>query len=155
MELFTVLATGHNLDDEISRLFSNILRWDVTYLSDQGPYLPASGGFAAKVKPLFRLSEFETANYAFKRYKLALGSTCPYSPGATFTYYKTLWGARQKCQAVSSIFYLGFLKQGRPAFTRQEELDGVEIKPCTLCSYPTSGGVCGVCRIREAINSPD
>ena len=157
---FTVLATGHNLDDEISRLFSNILRWDVAYLSDQGPYLPASGpascGFAAKVKPLFRLSEFETANYAFLKGINWHWAACPYSPGATFTYYKSLWGNLEAQMPGRKLdFYLGFLKQGRPAFTRQEELDGVEIKPCTVCAYPTSGGVCGVCRIKEAINSND
>ena len=149
---FTVLATGHNLDDEISRLFSNILRWDVAYLSDQGPSLPAANGFAAKVKPLFRLSEFETANYAFlKGINWHVGA-CPYSPGATFTYYKTIWaGLELKMPGRKLDFYLGFLKQGRPAFARQEALDGVQIAPCTVCSYPTSGGVCGICRIREAV----
>ena len=45
----TKIATGHNLDDEIARLFSNVLRWDVSYLSDQGPNLPACNGFARKV----------------------------------------------------------------------------------------------------------
>ena len=36
-EGFDALATGHNLDDEVARLFSNTLRWDTSYLSDQGP----------------------------------------------------------------------------------------------------------------------
>lgn len=64
-EGFDALATGHNLDDEVARLFSNTLRWDTAYLSDQGPLLSGEHGFARKVKPLWRLSEFETANYAF------------------------------------------------------------------------------------------
>lgn len=64
-EGFTALATGHNLDDEIARLFSNTLRWDVGYLSDQGPRLDGEDGFARKVKPFWRLTEFETATYAF------------------------------------------------------------------------------------------
>ena len=149
---FTVLATGHNLDDEIARLFSNVLRWDVSYLSDQGPFLPAVGGFAAKVKPLYRLSEFETANYAFLKGIDWHWSPCPYSPGATFTYYKTLWAAlEEKMPGRKLDFYLGFLKDGRAAFARQEELDGEKVAPCAHCAYPTSGGVCGVCRIRESL----
>ena len=64
-EGFDALATGHNLDDEVARLFSNTLRWDTAYLSDQGPRLDGEDGFARKVKPLWRLTEFETANYAF------------------------------------------------------------------------------------------
>ena len=149
---FTVLATGHNLDDEIARLFSNVLRWDVSYLSDQGPFLPAVGGFAAKVKPLYRLSEFETANYAFLKGIDWHWSPCPYSPGATFTYYKTLWAAlEEKMPGRKLDFYLGFLKDGRAAFARQEEMDGEKVAPCAHCAYPTSGGVCGVCRIRESL----
>ena len=149
---FTVLATGHNLDDEIARLFSNVLRWDVSYLSDQGPFLPATGGFAAKVKPLYRLSEFETANYAFLKGIDWHWSPCPYSPGATFTYYKTLWAAlEEKMPGRKLDFYLGFLKNGRAAFARQEEMDGEKVAPCAHCAYPTSGGVCGVCRIRESL----
>lgn len=149
---FTVLATGHNLDDEIARLFSNVLRWDVSYLSDQGPSLPAVGGFAAKVKPLYRLSEFETANYAFLKGIDWHWSPCPYSPGATFTYYKTLWAAlEEKMPGRKLDFYLGFLKNGRAAFARQEEMVGEKVAPCAHCAYPTSGGVCGVCRIRESL----
>jgi uncharacterized protein YrzB (UPF0473 family) len=41
---FTVLATGHNLDDEVARLTSNTLRWDSAYLSDQGPVLEDEDG---------------------------------------------------------------------------------------------------------------
>ncbi len=29
---YTALATGHNLDDEVARLFSNTIRWDTAYL---------------------------------------------------------------------------------------------------------------------------
>ncbi|MDE5682384.1 MAG: tRNA 2-thiocytidine biosynthesis TtcA family protein, partial [Mailhella sp.] len=62
---FDALATGHNLDDETARLTSNTLSWDRAYLSDQGPVLPDEEGFRKKIKPLWRLSEYETAHYAF------------------------------------------------------------------------------------------
>jgi tRNA(Ile)-lysidine synthase TilS/MesJ len=62
---YHVLATGHNLDDEASRLLGNVLHWQTEYLDKQGPTLPASmEGFAKKVKPLFRLAEREIAAYA-------------------------------------------------------------------------------------------
>lgn len=149
---FTVLATGHNLDDEISRLFSNVLRWDYSYLADQGPSLPAANGFARKVKPLFRLTEFETANYAFLKGIDWHYAPCPYSPGATFTFYKTLWSSLEEHMPGRKLdFYLGFLKQGKAAFmARQAEL-GVAIAPCQRCHYPTSSEVCGVCHIRESL----
>lgn len=151
-EGFSVLATGHNLDDEIARLFSNMLRWDVAYLSDQGPKLPAENGFAAKVKPLFRLSEFETANYSFLQGIPYHYAPCPYSKGASFTYYKKLWADLEGEMPGRKLdFYQGFLKRGREPFKREEALSGETLSPCTRCGYPTSAEVCGVCRIRDAV----
>lgn len=150
---FDALATGHNLDDEVARLFSNTLRWDVAYLSDQGPLLPAQPGFARKVKPLWRLTEFETANYAFLMGIEHHHAPCPYSPGASFT---TLKGVLQRLEAAMPgrklDFYQGFLARGKNAFMRQEEADGTPLAPCTACGSPTSSGeLCGVCRIRLAV----
>ncbi len=151
---YNVLATGHNLDDEIARLFSNILRWDAGYLSDQGPNLPACNGFARKVKPFFRLSEFETANYAFLKGIDYHTAPCPYSGGASFTFHKTLWeDLEYEMPGRKLEFYLGFLERGRPVFARAEAESGVALAPCTTCAYPTSGGVCGVCRIREMLGA--
>ncbi len=149
---FTVLATGHNLDDEISRLFSNILRWDISYLSDQGPYLPAANGFARKIKPLFRLSEFEIANYAFIKGIEWHYAPCPYSQGATFTLYKNLWNNLEQAMPGRKLeFYLGFLKQGKEAFIGNEKLHTVTVESCSRCGYPTSNSLCGVCRIKDTL----
>ena len=150
---FDALATGHNLDDEAARLFSNTLRWDTAYLSDQGPRLKGEHGFARKVKPLWRLTEFETANYAFLMGIEHHYAPCPYSPGASFT---TLKGLLQRLEAAMPgrklDFYQGFLQRGRPVFARREAEEGVDLSPCTECGYPTSSGdLCGVCRIRAAL----
>lgn len=149
---FTALATGHNLDDEVARLFSNTLRWDVAYLSDQGPRLNESddeGGFTRKVKPLWRLSEFEIANFAFMEGVEHHHTPCPYSSGASFTFYKHLWHQLEEEMPGRKVaFYLDFLSKARPVFARQEEKTGVQLAPCDECGYPTSAGICGVCRIK-------
>jgi len=150
---YTVLATGHNLDDEVARLTSNTLRWDQAYLSDQGPLLEGEDGFVRKVKPLWRLSEFETANYAFLTDIGHHNTPCPYSKGASFTMYKRLWQELEEAMPGRKLdFYQGFLERGRSAFARQEAMAGAELAPCTRCGYPTSATVCGVCRIKEAVN---
>ena len=152
-EGFDALATGHNLDDEAARLFSNTLRWDTAYLSDQGPLLPGEHGFARKVKPLWRLTEFETANYAFLMGIENHYAPCPYSPGASFTVLKGLLQRLETAMPGRKLdFYQGFLARGRPVFARREAEEGVELAPCPQCGYPTSSGdLCGVCRIREAL----
>jgi uncharacterized protein (TIGR00269 family) len=149
---FTALATGHNLDDETSRLFANVMRWDVEYLSDQGPVMPAEGGFAKKVKPLFRMSEFETANLCFLAGIDYGYAPCPYSSKASFPIYKKLLSDLEDIQPGRKIrFYDGFLKDGRPGFAPRGETT-VSIEPCTSCGYPTSAGECGFCRLKGMMN---
>lgn len=146
---FTVLATGHNLDDETSRLLANIMRWDVEFLSDQGPVMPAQNGFAKKVKPLFRMSEFETANLCFLAGIDYGYAPCPYSSKASFPVYKNLLAELEDRQPGRKIhFYDGFLKRGQGGFTAQGEKDAL-VQPCQRCGYPTSAGECGVCRLKD------
>jgi uncharacterized protein (TIGR00269 family) len=152
-EGFDALATGHNLDDEAARLFSNALRWDTAYLSDQGPRLDSESGFVRKVKPLWRLTEFETANYAFLMGIENHYAPCPYSPGASFSVLKGLLQQLEAAMPGRKLdFYQGFLARGRPVFARREAEQGQELRPCPQCGYPTSSGdLCGVCRIRAAL----
>ncbi len=151
-EGFDVLATGHNLDDETSRLFANTLRWDAAYLSDQGPLLPAGGGFARKVKPLWRFSELETAAYCFFTDIQHHMDACPYSVGASFTAHKGLLADLEEASPGQKLaFYQNFLKSGRPAFAAQEHHDGAVLAPCDGCGLPTSAERCGVCRVRDAL----
>lgn len=149
---FAALATGHNLDDEVARLFSNTIRWDTSYLSDQGPLLEGEDGFARKAKPLWRLTEFETANYAFLMGIENHYAPCPYSGGASFTCYKHMWRQLEEAMPGRKLdFYQGFLERGRPAFVQRAAEEGGRLQPCERCRYPTSAGVCGVCRIKEAV----
>lgn len=151
---FSVLATGHNLDDEVARLFSNTVRWDTSYLSDQGPLLEGESGFSRKVKPLWRLTEFETANYAFLMGIENHYAPCPYSGGASFTYYKHLWQQLEETMPGRKLdFYQGFLERGRPVFAQREAEQGQTLAPCQQCGFPTSAEVCGVCRMKEAVKS--
>lgn len=154
---FDAVATGHNLDDEVARLFSNALRWDTAHLSDQGPRLDGEDGFARKIKPLWRLGEFETACFAFLEGVEHHHAPCPYSPGASFTTLKGLMNRLEGAMPGRKLdFYQGFLKRGRPVFVRQERETGAVLAPCLSCGMPTSSGdICGVCRIREALRNPE
>ncbi|GAB7079683.1 ATP-binding protein [Megalodesulfovibrio paquesii] len=149
---FTVLATGHNLDDETSRLFANTIRWDAAQLADQGPMLPAGNGFVRKVKPMWRLSEFETAAYCFLSGIDYHMGACPYSRGASFTGHKALLaGLEENSPGQKLQFYLGFLEFGRQAFRQVQAQSPCAIIPCSRCGHPTNNELCAVCRMRDAI----
>jgi tRNA(Ile)-lysidine synthase TilS/MesJ len=80
---YDVVATGHNLDDEAATLLGNTLRWQTEYIARQRPVLPAEPGFVKKVKPLYRLSELETAAYSFLRGIDYVVEECPLVTGNT------------------------------------------------------------------------
>jgi len=149
---FAAMATGHNLDDEVSRLFANTLRWDAAYLSGQGPTLPGEGKFVRKVKPLCRLTEFETAAYCFFQGIAHWHEACPYSGGASFTSHKRLLADLEHTSPGSkTAFYENFLHTGRPAFAAAGKMGYGELRDCAECGYPSSGEICGVCRVRHMV----
>ncbi len=76
---YSVLATGHNLDDEASALIGNLLHWKEEYLWKRGVALDAEGShLAKKVKPLFLCSEKESAAYAVMSGIDYVYDECPY-----------------------------------------------------------------------------
>jgi uncharacterized protein (TIGR00269 family) len=145
---FDAVAIGHNLDDEAAVLLGNVLRWDGDYLSRQSPVLPASHeGFVKKVKPLYRLSERETAAYAFLRGIDYQVEECPLVAGNTQLRYKsTLDAIERDSPGTKASFYHGFLERGRQHFTPPEPPD---LLACTRCGMPTTAEVCAFCRMVE------
>ncbi|HEX9123492.1 MAG TPA: ATP-binding protein [Actinomycetota bacterium] len=146
---FDVIATGHNLDDEAATLLGNTLRWQTEYIARQFPVLPAEDGLAKKVKPLYRLSELETAAYAFLRDIDYVVEECPLVAGNTQLRYK---GALNQLEAASpgtkAQFLLGYLDKAAPLFARQDEAD---LRPCERCGQPTTGRFCAFCRAQAQI----
>ena len=147
---FDVLATGHNLDDEAARLLGNVLRWQVDHLARQRPALaPTHPKFVRKVKPLFLLSEYETAVYAFMRGIDYVVEECPNSVGATQLVYKDALNRLEAASPGTKLsFVREFLRGGQAAFAARAAAD--EERPpnaCARCGMPAWGEVCSFCRL--------
>jgi len=146
---YDVVATGHNLDDEAATLLGNTLRWQTDYIARQFPALPAEEGLARKVKPLYRLSELETAAYAFLRGIDYVVEECPLVAGNTQLRYKE---AMNRLEATSpgtkAQFFLSYLDRAAPLFATQDDAD---LRPCERCDQPTTGRFCAFCRAQAQI----
>jgi uncharacterized protein (TIGR00269 family) len=146
---YDVIATGHNLDDEAATLLGNTLRWQTDFIARQHPVLPAEDGLARKVKPLYRLSELETAAYAFLRGIDYVVEECPLVGGNTQLRYKE---AMNQLEATSpgtkAQFFLGYLERGRALFAAE---DRPALQACERCGQPTTGRFCAFCRARAQI----
>ena len=149
---YDVMATGHNLDDEAARLLGNVLHWQTDYLDKQSPALPASlGGFAKKVKPLYRLTEREIAAYAVIHHIDYIVDECPMAKGSKMLAYKhALNRLEADSPGTKHTFYLTFLdRQAKQQETAGPiaERDAQRLHPCTTCGQPTSTEVCSYCQM--------
>jgi len=176
---FSVVATGHNLDDESARLLGNLVHWQREHLARQHPHLPASAeGLVKKVKPLWRVSELETAAYGFLKEIDYLIEECPMSERATSLVYKeALSHIEERMPGSRIVFYQGFLDKANPLRTQEwkaadasplpantlidDDADctsdgpenGAEKIPysCASCGAMTYAETCAYCRLKELI----
>jgi uncharacterized protein (TIGR00269 family) len=147
---YDVVATGHNLDDEAATLLGNTLRWDVEYIARQSPVLPAADGLVRKVKPLHRLTELETAAYAFLRGIDYVVEECPLVAGNTQLRYKESMNAIEaRSPGAKTRFFLGYLDRGMPIFRAAHR--EATLTACARCGQPTTGTFCAFCRARAQI----
>ena len=146
---FDVVATGHNLDDEAATLLGNTLRWKTEYIARQSPALPAAEGMVKKVKPLHRLSELETAAYAFLRGIDYVVEECPLVSGNTQLRYKEALNEIERTSpGTKAQFFLGLLDRGARLFTAE---DDAVLRACERCEQPTTGRFCAFCRARAQV----
>jgi tRNA-5-methyluridine54 2-sulfurtransferase len=147
---FAVVATGHNLDDEAATLFGSTLRWDESSLARQTPVLEATHEkLVRRVKPLFRLSERETAAYAFLRGIDYIVEECPFARGATSITHKELLNRLEEASpGAKASFLLNYLEKARPLFTARDRAD---LTGCARCGQTTTGEVCAFCKLRDQV----
>jgi tRNA-5-methyluridine54 2-sulfurtransferase len=148
---YQVLATGHNLDDEVAVLFGNTFNWLTGYLVRQGPVLEANRpGLARKVKPLCRMYEREMAAYALLSGIEYIYDECPHALGSTTLYYKEILNKIETDKPGSKLnFYLSFLQaKENGLFAPHADRELEFIHSCPSCGQPTTApGECAFCRL--------
>jgi len=145
-----VVATGHNLDDEAATLFGSVMHWQMDSLPRQSPALAATHPkLVRRVKPLYRLSERETAAFAFIRRIDYIVEECPFAVGATSIAHKQILDRMEDASpGAKHNFLFGFLDKARAAFERAE---GVALQECTRCGQVTTSTVCAFCKLADQV----
>lgn len=151
---FDVVATGHNLDDEAATLLGNVLRWQTGYLARQSPVMDGTtlaGGdsvaLVKKVKPLYTLTERETAAYALLTGIDYVAEECPNAFGATSIKYKeALADLELTSPGTKHNFLLQFVERVQPMLN-ETDVDEHELRECLQCGQATTAEVCSFCRM--------
>ncbi len=147
---YDVLATGHNLDDEIAMLFANVLTWDLQRLAHQSPVSPQRGPkLIKKVKPLCHFSEREVLAYTMLSGIRTMREDCPHARGATSIKHKELFSRLERDSPGSKRrFYKEFLRN-REIF--EQAKPPAELAYCHRCAMPTTNEVCSYCRLLHRV----
>ena len=145
-----VVATGHNLDDEAATLFGSVMHWRTEALPRQSPALASTHPkLVRRVKPLYRLSERETAAYAFLRRIDYIVEECPFAAGATSIAHKEVLNRMEDASpGAKHNFLFGFLDKARAAF---ERLEDVSLQECARCGQVTTSTVCAFCKLADQV----
>ena len=154
---YTVLATGHNLDDEAAVLMQNTMNWAGGYLVRQAPVLEATQpGLARKVKPLCRFYEREMAAYAIVRGIDYIYDECPHAVGSTTIYYKEVLNQMEEHRPGAKLqFYLSFLQAKEQGLFALKPGDA-ELHACDKCGQPTTAPGpegCSFCRLWDKVRA--
>jgi len=147
---YSVVATGHNLDDEAATLFGSVLHWQMDALPRQSPMLTSTHPkLARRVKPLYRLSERETAAFAFLRGIDYIVEECPFSRGATSLAHKDVLNRLEEVSpGAKHNFLFGFLEKARAAF---EPTARPQLQECGVCGQVTTGEICAFCKLSKLV----
>jgi uncharacterized protein (TIGR00269 family) len=108
------------------------------------------------VKPLWRVSEVETAAYGFLKGIDYVTEECPMSFDATSLAYKeALSRIEDRMPGTRIVFYQGFLDPSNPLRKEPEarapaDADGAP-QACAACGAPTYTEMCSFCRLKERV----
>ncbi len=146
-ENFSTVATGHNLDDEASRLLGNLIGDRQEFIEKQYPYLPSPHPrIPAKLKPLYRLEKKEILYYCELKNILPVDKKCPYSKGATSKYFnQTLEFLEDKMPGTKRSFLYSYLRKEKKLVYEEP------FHLCKQCKEPAYEEVCALCRLKNSL----
>jgi tRNA-5-methyluridine54 2-sulfurtransferase len=153
---YTVLVTGHNLDDEVAVLMHNTMVWAGGYLVRQAPVLPADRpGLARKAKPFCRMYERETAAYALLSGIDYIYEECPFALGSSTIEYKGVLDRIETDRPGAKLqFYLSFLQAKEAGLFTANASGADSLHACTRCGQPTSAPeMCTFCRLQDTVRA--
>jgi len=146
------LATGHNLDDEAQSIMMNNIKGNLERSSRLGPITGTvkDKRFIPRIKPLFFMTEKETATYAHLRGFPIKFSECPNAYGLRRDIMDMLNDLENKHPGTKQAVINSFLDI-LPIL--KEKYSDREIKICINCGEPSASETCKSCQILNKLKA--
>lgn len=145
-----VVATAHNMDDQLQTFMINLLAGDVERIGWIYPEPVQYATGMKKVKPFIEIYEYEIAFYALQRDIPFQSEECPYMNESIRTELREFFNRLEKghpgikYNAYNSMMKISKSLRSAPAG---------EGKRCSICSRGSTGDICSVCKTVSVLTS--
>ena len=152
---YDIIATGHNMDDEVQSIVMNFLNGNVQLFARLGPKsgLQESEEFVQRVKPFYFLSEKEILAYSYLMNFDLEFSECPNAIQSFRANVRDSLNKVKNEREVKQNIVNNFLKI-LPKLKKEAKKQKYEIKKCAKCKEPSQREICNACVILDKLKQP-
>ncbi len=140
-----IVATAHNMDDQLQTFMINLLAGDVErigWIYPEPVQYMQSG--MKKVKPFVEIYEYEIAFYALQRDIPFQSEECPYMNESIRTDLREFFNRLERDHP--GIKYNGYKSMTKVSKVLRSSMPSCEIKKCSRCGHVSTGDICSVCK---------
>jgi uncharacterized protein (TIGR00269 family) len=146
-----VLATAHNLDDQVQTFMINLLAGDAERIGWIYPEPIEYEDKMRKIKPFVEIYEYEISFYALQREIPFQSEECPYMNESIRTDLRTFFNEMERQHpGIKYNAYNTMLKLSR--VMRDSTHQPARLK-CARCGRISTGDVCSVCKVVDVLTS--
>jgi cytoplasmic tRNA 2-thiolation protein 1 len=140
-----VIATAHNMDDQLQTFMINLLAGDVERIGwiYPEPVQYTQTGMK-KVKPFVEIYEYEIAFYALQRDIPFQSEECPYMNESIRTDLRDFFNRLERDHP--GIKYNAYRSMTKVSKVLRGDMPPSESKKCSRCGRVSTGDICSVCK---------
>ena len=150
---FTLLATGHNLDDEAQSIMMNQMKNNVSASARLGPKVGIieDSRFVQRIKPLYFCTEKEVTTYAFINGLMDDFNECPNAVHSYRAGIRDMLNDFENKFAGTKHSIVNSFLETLPLLQKQYTQNHIEIKSCDNCGEPSAKEICSACNYAERL----
>ena len=145
-----VVATAHNMDDQLQTFMINLLAGDVERIGWIYPEPVQYARGMKKIKPFIEIYEYEIAFYALQREIPFQSEECPYMNESIRTDLREFFNSMEKDHpGIKYNAYNSMMKVSKVLRNAPQS----EGKKCSVCGRDSTGDICSVCKTVKVLTS--
>jgi len=145
-----IVATAHNMDDQLQTFMINLLAGDVERIGWIYPEPVHYASGMKKIKPFIEIYEYEIAFYALQRGIPFQSEECPYMNESIRTDLREFFNRMEKDHpGIKYNAYNSMIKVSKILRNAPQS----EGRKCSACGHDSTGDICAVCKTINILTS--